>query len=171
MGEQFYLTREEIAQVWPTRRTQQRFDLMQRSVAETGETVTANVEATQLIKEATYVTLSPNAELPNERVLNIGTGLAISADRDNVYLSVSSETVQSAGGFEITLTAQGDATLGVPLNGFLATTENAETLKNKTLDAPKFSGLNTYADDAAADAAGLASGTAYLVGRAIHVMP
>lgn len=165
----FYLTREEIAQTFPTRRAQQRFEALQQSVAVTGETVTANVDSTQKISEATYVTLSPNGELPNERVLQVGGGLSISADTGSVTLSVNSSVVRSTGGFSVTLTASGDTNLAMPLSGFLTTRDSVDTLQNKTLQNPSVSGLGNYADDAAASAGGVPVGGVYRNGSQLMI--
>ena len=62
----------------------------------------------------------------------------------------------------------GNQVLG-PLTGILATVGNIETLTNKTLAAPKLSGLGDYADDAAAAGGGVPVGGVYRTGSALKI--
>lgn len=169
MADGYYLTRQEIAKFIPDARAQQRFDLMQRTVSDTDTAVTANLADTQSISQATYITLSSNAELPNERVLRWTSGLKVTTDDNFATISLTSDVPRSSGGYRITFTGEGDTSVGLPLTGKLATTDNTETLRNKTLDAPLFTGLAEYANDAAADAGGVPINGAYLTAGALKI--
>ena len=151
----FYLTRDEIAQAFSTPRARQRFEAMQQSVTDTGATVTANIDATQKMSEAAYLTLSPNAELPNERVLAVSPGLTLSVGVDNATIALDTTVPRSAGGFSITFTAEGDTNLVTPASGVLVSRDSQDTLTNKTLGEPLVTGLGDYVDDAAAAAGGV----------------
>lgn len=170
----YYLTRGEISAFLPDARAQQRFDLMQRTVTETKDTVTTNVSDTKTIREAAYLTLSANAELPNERVFRWGAGLTLTIGNDTATLKLTTEVPRSSGGYTITLVGEGDSSVAVPLTGRLATTQNSETLENKTLvapslSAPKITGLGDYANDAAAAAAGIPVGGVYRTASALMI--
>ncbi|MEW9855928.1 hypothetical protein [Novosphingobium sp. M1R2S20] len=166
---QYFLTREEIAKVFPDSRSRQRFDLMQRAVGEAQEAVGANVGETQTLKEATYLTLSANTELTNERIFRWSNGLQLSVDANFATLGLTTEVPRSSGGFRITFVGEGDSTVAVPLNGRLATTSNPEHLENKVLVSPKLAGLGDYADDAAAAAAGVDIEGLYRTGSTLKI--
>jgi hypothetical protein len=144
-----------------------KFEEMQETLATTADATTANVEATLAARDGTYVTLSANAELPNERVLAVGPGLQLDTSvegkvtlRANVY---------SENGWPVELVAQGATSLVLPTLGILATTGGTETFANKTLNAPRLSGLVNAADDAAAAAAGVPVGGMYRTGSDLKV--
>ncbi len=157
----FYFTREELTKFLPDDRTRRRFDEMQRTVAQNDQIVTANVESTGALSEATFVTLSPNDELPNEFVLSVADGIDIEVAAGQVILRLGNAAVHATGESRIVMTAEGDSNIAVPLNGYLATRANTETLTNKTLGAPILSGLGDYTDDAAAAADGVPVGGMY----------
>lgn len=129
------------------------FDRQQRRLAELDEISTANVDSTSAQRDATYVTLSENTELPNERVLQVGRGLRISSVPGTVTVYATGPTVN--GGFSVAFTVSGDTALALPLTGTVATRGNTETFSKKTLDTPKITGLGNYANDAAAAAGGV----------------
>lgn len=134
------------------------------------ETVTtANVAATDTIRNATYVTLSANAELPNETVLAFGKGIGFDLIDGQVVIRISANVPYSASGHLINFVTAGDSNLGLPLSGTLATLAGAETLSSKTLSAPKVSEIGDYADDTAAAAAGVPVGGVYRTGSALKV--
>ena len=166
---EFLLTREEIASFMPSPRAVRRFEELQRQVLDTTETVTAGVTTTDAIRDGTFVTLSANTELTNERVLALGAGLAFSLPAGQVVIVLTNAVPRSTGGFSVQFSPVGDCILSLPASGFLATRENAETLKNKVLDAPMFSGLGDYANDAAAAAGGVLVNGAYRNGSVLMV--
>lgn len=141
------------------------------AVVQSTETVqqglAANVEATEALDQATVLVLSPNAAFQNERVLAIGFGLGFTVDAGTYTLF--SKGPEVSGGFTCTLQTFGNTTVAMPLSGQLATTGNVETLRRKTLDAPKLSGLGDYADDTAAATGGVPVGGVYRTGSALKV--
>lgn len=145
------------------------FEDQAREVTENSEGLRTTAEATQSLQQATVLTLSPNAELTNERVLQIGRGLSAVDSEGFLNLSTSDNIPVLNGGFTLTITLEGDSAVGIPLTGILATQSNTETLENKTLEAPKFSGLGNYVDDAAAAAGGVPVGGMYRNGSALMV--
>lgn len=167
MNREWFLRREDLERVFGTTAARQ-FEEMQQAVAETDETVSANVDATGRIADATVITLSPNADLANERVLSLGDGLEFVLTDGGVTIRLTN-VPRIDGGFPVRFVAGGETEVAVPLTGILATRENVETLANKTLAAPRFSGLVNAADDTAAATAGVPVGGAYLASGAFRV--
>lgn len=163
----FFISREELAATFRSPRAVKQFEEMQRRVAETEQRTTAGVGATETLGQATFVTLSPNAELAGEFVLSVGAGLRLVAGEGAVTLY--SDAPRVSGGHGLTFVVAGPSEVVMPLGGILATRENAETLKNKTLEAPKFSGIGNYVDDAAAAAGGVPIGGAYRNGSVFMI--
>jgi len=164
----FFIRREVLEAVFG-QRWGSAFESQQKVLADVQAATVQTVADTQALNDATFVTLSANAELPNERVLQIGEGLEMEIGADYVILRTSNDTARTSGDFRVTLIATGDTAVAVPLSGTLATRENAELLANKTLAAPKFTGLVNAADDVAAAGAGVPIGGAYLTGSAFKV--
>jgi hypothetical protein len=133
-------------------RTVTAFEQQQQTISDV-DARTADIAGTVAAKDATYITLSANADLPNERVLAFGRG--INFDLTATQLTLFTDGPNVNGGFSLQMTVAGDSNISVPLSGIMATRENTETFKNKTLDAPKVSGLGNYANDAAAAAGGV----------------
>lgn len=129
----------------------------------------ASVAATEALDAATVLTLSPNTAFRNERVLALGSGLSSSDSGASLALDVSASVVRVSGGFTCSLVVTGNTMVAVPLSGVLATVANTETLSNKTLAAPKLSGLGNYANDGAAAAGGVPVGGVYRNGSALMV--
>jgi len=155
----FFINRAVLSSVFGDPRAVMQFEAMQERVAETSDTVTANLADTGKLVDATFVTLSSNAELPNERVLVLGDGLCFDlSEPGQVKLTPD---VATNGGWGVTFTVTGQTNLALPLGGIVATTGNTETLSKKTLAAPKLSGLGNYADDTAAAAGGVPIGGVY----------
>lgn len=167
MNREWFINRDELANFLSPRAVRQ-FEEMQQEVATSSEAVTANVEATSALKDATVLTLSPNADLTNERVLSLGEGLEFVLTDGGVTIRLDNVAL-TQGGFAVSLVAGGDTVVALPLSGVLATRENVETLKNKTLDAPALSGLVNAANDGAAATAGVEVGEVYRNGSALMV--
>ncbi len=145
------------------------FRELDQMVDATDQAVTSGQAATDRLSEASFVTLSPNGELPNEKVLAVGRGLTISVEGDEVVLRLGIGSVRVSGDFDVAMTAQGPTAVVLPLAGVLATLGNIETLSNKTLASPKVTGLGDYADDTAAATGGVAVGSLYRTGSAVKV--
>src|SRR5574343_717909 len=131
--------------------------------------VSANVDATTSMDQATVLTLSPNTAFGNEYVLSLGTGL-VGIVGTNSYVLELADTVPSVdGGFNLAFTVAGPTSIALPVSGQMATTSNPETLQRKTLDAPSLSGLVNAANDAAAATAGVPIGGVYRDGSNLKV--
>jgi len=167
MSETYFIAREELARAFESPRAVRQFEQMQEQVATSSEVLTANVEATGALSEATFLTLSSNAELSNEYVLSVAAPLRFDVSDGKATLLVDAPIV--AGGFRVSLTAVGTTDLVLPLTGALATLGNAETLTNKTIAAPLVTGLKDALDDAAAAAAGVPVNGAYRNGSVLMV--
>lgn len=164
----FFIRREVLQQVFG-QRWGSAFETQQQVLADVQTASSQGVADTEALNAAAFVTLSANAELPNERVLQLGEGLEMEVGADFVILRTSNDTARTVGDFRVTFVATGDTAVAVPLTGTLATRDNAETLTNKTLAAPKLSGLTDAADDAAAATAGVPVGGIYRTASALKV--
>lgn len=129
----------------------------------------SSAAATESSTEATYITASPNTQLPNERVLAVGEGLSVVDDGGIFRIDTTNELVKSGNGFQVIFSSTAPSIILVPPSGKMATTDNIETLSKKTLDAPKFSSLGNYANDAAASAGGVPVGGSYRNGSVLMV--
>lgn len=164
----FFITRDVLSGVFGgNMRAVKQFEEIQERVATTSEAVTANLAATEKLEDATFVTLSANAELPNERVLSLGPGLTIDTSVEGVVKLTA--TVAATSGHDVQFSTVGPTVLTLPPVGVLATRSQEETLSNKTLDAPSVSGISNYADDAAAAAGGVPVGGVYRTGSDLRV--
>jgi hypothetical protein len=164
----FFITRDRLFNVLGGDRIAvQQFEALQETVATNNEATTANVAETGALKDAAFVTLSANAELPNERVLGVGSGMQIdTATPGRVVIRCN---VYSDNGWPVEFVASGPTSVALPIAGILATRAGAETFSNKTLSAPKLSGLTDAADDSAAATAGVPVGGVYRNGSALRV--
>lgn len=153
-GRTYFIARAELLRVFNPRAAGQ-FEELQQKLAETEETSGAGVGATQTLQQATFVTLSPNAELPNEYVLLLGEGLHFVVDAGEHTVTIHSDGPRVEGGHSLSFVVAGNSSVVVPLAGVLATRDAVETLENKTLAEPRVSGLGNYANDAAAAAGGV----------------
>lgn len=163
----FFLTRGELYNFLGSDVMVRKFETLQENVAVTTEASTAAVADTEALKDATFVTLSANAELPNERVLAVGPGMQI--DATQAGRAIIRSNVYSDNGWEVQLVASGATSLVLPIAGILATRAGEETLSNKTLAAPKVTGLVNAANDAAAATAGVPVNGLYLNGSVLQV--
>jgi hypothetical protein len=145
MSDAYTISRADLAPVFGNNpRVLAQFEALQRKVIEHEDTIGANVDATNALADATFVTLSANAELPNEYVFQVGEGLSLDASGGVVALTLQAPVL--TGGFKVYMAAAGNSTLALPLFGTLAVEE-------------WFPG--PYADDAAAAADGVAVGECY----------
>jgi hypothetical protein len=166
---EYTIPREVLTVLFKNPRWAKAFEQMQLKVVEADEALSVQVPATTALKDATYVTLSANAELPNERVLQFGEGIGFVLSDGAITIALDRGGVKAVGGFDVRLVASGDTRVAVPLTGTMATRDNIETLTNKTLAAPKLSGLTNAADDTAAAGAGVPVGGVYRDGSTLKV--
>jgi len=163
----FFLGRDELFNVFGNMRAVMQFETLQERVATSSEATEAIVADTQALRDATFITLSANSELSNERVLTLGPGLSFDlATPGQVRINTS---VATEGGWPVQFSVTGATALGLPVSGFLATRSGQETLSNKTLAAPRLSGLVNAVDDTAAASAGVPVGGVYRNGSALQV--
>lgn len=161
----FFISRTALSNVFDDPMVVRQFETMQDRVANTEDSLTASVAETDALKDATFVTLSANAELPNERVLAAGDGISISATSEGLVKIAAKVYADSA----VKFTTIGSTALALPPVGTLATRSGQETFENKTLDAPSLSNLGDYSDDTAASAGGVPVGGVYRNGSAVQV--
>lgn len=160
-----FIDTAELFRVFSPRAARQ-FQQLQRQVVQTSETQEQSVAATQRIRDAAFVVLSANAELPNEFVLKAGPGIALAIGQGAVTVSATGARVQ---GGTLDIVVSGQSTVVMPLSGTLATRGGTETLSNKTLAAPILSGLVNAANDGAAAGAGVPVGGVYHDGGVLRV--
>jgi len=109
------------------------------------ESANGAVEATGALQNATAITLSPNAALNNERILNLGTGFTVQDNGPGETLDVSlTFLITTNGGYACTFNLLADTNLNLPPTGTVPS-----------------SAVGPYADDTAAAAAGVAIGEWY----------
>lgn len=120
-------------------RVVRQFEQTVTQVTESAVAVDANATAiadvvadTTAIADASYVTLSANASLTNERVLTAGNLITITPTSGLVTVAVDKLSI--SGAFTIGLTLTANSALTLPTTGTLATLAGAEVLTNKTLD-------------------------------------
>lgn len=119
----FSIPREILQKMLGNPRAVASFERMGVVLAETADAATASVADTQALKDASFVTLSANSDLPNERVLQFGPGLRGDVTKGTVTLKLDRNIPQATGGFSVLFVAAGDTQLGLPPGGTLATQE------------------------------------------------
>jgi hypothetical protein len=129
---------------------------MIRALETQGQIIDNGVAATQALNDATVIVLSPNEAFTNERVLEVGEGIAIEITEDTVKLSVNNVALTQ--GDSVTLIAQGPTRLILPLNGTLMSSEGP------MIDVAS---LGNYTDDTAAAAGGAEIGDVYRNGSVL----
>ncbi len=160
--------RSELARAFPDQpRLVAAFEEQFAVVKSVADSPLSLAEATTALNDGTFVVLSANEALTNERILTAGSGVKLSADAGTVTISIEAPVV--SGGHTVTFNAFGPSILSLPLSGVLATRAGVETLSGKTLAAPKFGGLGNYANDVAAAAGGVPINGAYLNGSVFMV--
>ena len=136
---------------------------MMRAMEEQSTAIETNTEAvadTQALKDATVIVLSANGDFTNERVLEIGEGIAIEITDTTVKLSTQS--VARTQDYEVTFAPPaGGITLLLPAEGTLVSDVTPAVLENKSLKAPTLQSIPNYANDAAAAAGGVLVGQVY----------
>lgn len=162
----FRISRDELSRVFSPRAAKQ-FEQMQDAVVTQGDAIGSNVSATGVLRDATFLTLSANTELPNEYVFRWGAGLRLVTEPGIATLYSDAPRVEGTG--TLRFVVPGDTVLALPLMGTLATQAGPETLANKTLVEPKVTGLVNAVDDAAAATAGVPVGGMYLNGSVAMV--
>lgn len=145
------------------------FEDQARTVEETSNGLETNAQATTKMQDAAVIVLATNEAFTNERRLVLGQGLSAVDDGTTLTVRTNQSVPLVNGGFALNFTVGGAATILLPLSGTMATTANPETLSNKTLDAPKLSGIGDYADDAAAASGGVPVGGIYRTGSALKI--
>lgn len=162
----FFINRNALFNVFGDPAIVRQFETLQENVATSQDASTVAVAETAALRDASFITLSANAELTNERVFRVGPGLTLNATAAEVTLG---SNVYSDNGWPVILNATGATNLLLPTVGILATRGGVETFTNKTLNAPKLSGLVNAADDAAAAGAGVPVDGIYRNGSALNV--
>ncbi len=119
----FVIPRDILVKALGNNRAVTVIERMGQTLTDTSAATTANVADTQTLKDAAFVTLSANADLPNERVLQFGRGIAADITSGSVTLRVDHNVPIVAGGFSVSFVAAGDSQLGLPPAGTLATQE------------------------------------------------
>jgi hypothetical protein len=121
--------------------------------SEVVETVSAGIEGTQALKDATVIVLSANGDFTNERVLEVADGIKITVTADKVKLTLSN----------VARTADHKATFVPPADVLLFLPPEGTLLSDVSLaSAPIFAGLTPYANDAAAASGGVPVRGAYI---------
>ncbi len=129
----------------------------------------AAVAATSGLQNASFLTLSANDILSNERVLRQGDGISVTIGAADVRVGVDGTVARKSGVGGLVFTVSGSSTIAVPNTGTLATLSEVETLANKTLQSPRVSVIGDYADDAAAAAGGVPLTGVYRTGSVLKV--
>lgn len=120
---EYQVARKIIAKVFTDPRAAAAIEKLMGRVSKIDDATTIAVAATNKLNEAAFVTLSANAELPNERILQFGKGISGTTTDTTLTLALNNGAVISEGDFRVALVAEGDSSLGCPLSGFLATRE------------------------------------------------
>jgi hypothetical protein len=186
----FQMTRAEIQAHFKNPRFAMAYERLQRQMVTTSTASSLAVDATDRLADAAFVTLSANAELPNERVLQFGLGLEGIVGIGTVTIQVNDETATRAwviaqgystggGGGSGTVTSVSVVTAnGVSGSVATATTTPAITLTlgaitptsvaaSGTVTGSNLSGTNTGDQTSVTGNAGTA--TALQTGRTISI--
>lgn len=116
------LSRRMLESLFPNDfRAAKAFEQLTITADETATLASTTAQATGALQDATFVTLSSNATLPNERVLQLGHGLTATDDGSLLTLSLGVGAALVEGGYSVTLRAQGVTDIILPTSGTLAT--------------------------------------------------
>lgn len=160
----YIIPRDVLDKMLNNPRARDAFERFQSSFSVVEDATVETVAATTRLQDAAFVTLSANAELPNERVLEFGAGIGAAITDTTVRIYVTDNVPQVDGGFRVRFVTSGDTMLGLPPSGTLANEAWVQS-QVSSLGA----GLVDYADDAAAAAGGIAVGKLYRTGSQIKV--
>lgn len=149
------LDRRLLGEVFDNPRMIRAMETQAQAVDDATSGLETQATSTELMKDASVIVLAPNGAFEGERVLVLGQGLVGIDDGSTLTVRTSSKVPLVNGNFTLSFTLAGNTTVAIPLTGVMATQANIETLTNKTLAAPKLSGLGNYADDTAAAAGGV----------------
>lgn len=155
------LDRRLLGEVFDNPRMIRAMETQAQAVDDATSGLETQATSTEAMKDASVIVLAPNGAFEGERVLVLGQGLVGIDDGSTLTIRTSGKVPLVNGDFTLLLTLGGNTTVAMPLSGVLATLSNIETLANKTLAAPKLSGLGNYADDTAAASGGVPVGGAY----------
>lgn len=131
------------------------------------ETSTAAVAATEALKDATVIVLSPNGDFTNERVLEWDEGIEVELTDSAVIFRVKDVALTREG--RVMLVAPADVELFLPLEGTIVSDVAPALLFGKMLDAPRLASIPNYANDAAAAAGGVEVAQVYRNGSVLMV--
>ena len=145
------------------------FEEQQITVEQTAVASGESAAATTAIQDATVLTLSANEAFTNERVFTPYNGITGEDDGAHLKVRVDVTVARATGGHPVTFIATAPSSILVPPAGTLATVTGPETLINKTLQAPRLSGLGNYANDGDAAAGGVPVGGIYRDGSTLMV--
>jgi len=148
-GAPIQLNRGDLSNLFPGNiKAQMAFEQLFSRVTATGEAVTAGVDATQALTDATVITLSNNDALANERVLAVDPASLTLTDTGpgNTVILALLYAIATTGGYRLTLNLDADTNVKLPVSGVIPS-----------------SSVGPYANDAAAAAAGVQIGEWYAV--------
>lgn len=164
------LNRKLLGEVYPDNpRFIRAMEAQAQAVDAATDGLTTQAGATEAMQDASVIVLAANQAFAGERVLELGQGLSGVDEDGKLKLRTSSKVPLVSGDFTLLIALAGNTTVAFPLTGILATTENAEQLKNKVLSAPRLSDLGDYADDTAAAGGGVPVGGVYRTASALKV--
>lgn len=139
------LTRDDLSRLFPNNlKAVIAFEQLFLRLGAATEAISAGVDATDALNDATIVTLSPNNTLNNERVLSVDpSSMTITDTGGSVILGLLS-VIAATYGYRLAFNLGGDTDVTIPYSGTMLT-----------------SGIGVYADDAAAAAGGVGVGEFY----------
>lgn len=139
------LTRDDLSRLFPNNlKAVIAFEQLFLRLGAATEAISAGVDATDALNDATIVTLSPNNTLNNERVLAVDpSSMTITDTGGSVILGLLS-AIAATYGYRLAFNLGGDTDVTIPYSGTMLT-----------------SGIGVYADDAAAAAGGVGVGEFY----------
>lgn len=123
MSNEYIISRELLNKMLPNPRAAAAFEKFQQHFVVVEDATTAIVADTQKLNDAAFVTLSANADLPNERVLSFGRGMGADITANGIKLKVLDSVPTVQGGFKVNFVATGDAQLALPPSGTLVNQE------------------------------------------------
>lgn len=141
------LNRRDLSTLFPgNTKAQMAFEQLFSRTASNTAAVTAGVDATTALTDATVLTLSPNEALSNERILAVDPASLSITDNGpgNTLVLALLYAIATTSGYRLTLNLDADTNVKLPVAGVIPS-----------------SAVGPYANDAAADAAGVEIGEIY----------